>query len=117
MSGKNTPRKPYRRRTAKVPPAPGRLFAQPANDFYALPELEMRGRMLVAQGCRKVLDFTPQKICLDFGRSLVTFYGRGLRIESLIGKRLILTGRLARIEFTAKWGDDTETDADTDTTL
>lgn len=96
-----------RPRPHKPPKSPrAKLFAQPDPDFYTLPELEIRGGTVIAAGCHRVLDFTPEKVCLDFGRSLVTFYGRGLRIESLVGKRLILAGRPARIEFAAKWGED-----------
>ena len=46
-----------------------------------------------------VLDFTPEKICLDLGRTLVTLYGEELWIESLAGYRLVAAGQIARIEF------------------
>ena len=52
---------------------------------------------------RRVLDFTPQRICLDMGDTLVTLYGEELRIESFAGKRLILAGRFARVELRSKW--------------
>ncbi len=91
------PRKPMHRWYARD------LFAQPAQDFYRLPELELRGGCVVTDGCRKVLDFTPQKLCLDMGRLIVTLYGEELRIESLNGKRLVVAGRISRMEFTNKW--------------
>ena len=72
-------------------------------DFYRLPELELRGGNLLTDGCRRVLDFTPQRICLDMGDTLVTLYGADLRIESFAGKRLIAAGRFARIELRSKW--------------
>lgn len=50
-----------------------------------------------------MLDFAPEKICLDMGDFIVTFYGGGLRIESLNGKRLLLTGRITAITFQNKW--------------
>ena len=50
-----------------------------------------------------VLDFTPQRVCLDMGDTLVTLYGEELRIESFAGKRLILAGRFARVELRSKW--------------
>lgn len=50
-----------------------------------------------------MLDFTPQRICLDMGDTLVTLYGTDLRIESFAGKRLIAAGRFARIELRNKW--------------
>ena len=73
------------------------MWAKPPAGFYQLPAFEVRGRCLVTEACRKVLDFAPEKICLDMGDFIVTFYGGGLRIESLNGKRLLLTGRISAI--------------------
>lgn len=83
----------------------GALFAQPEQDFYRLPDLEIRGGFILTDGCRKVLDFDPQKLCLDMGRFVVTFYGRELRIESLNKKRAVVAGKVTRIDFSAKWSD------------
>ena len=91
------PRRPHAR------PDPRRLLALPPADFYRLPEMELRGGCLLTDGCRRVLDFTPQRVCLDMGDTLVTLYGQGLRIESFAGKRLILAGRFERVELRSKW--------------
>ena len=95
--------KPRRHRKASPRPQPPTLFAQPPAAFYTLPEIELRGGRAVVSGCRRVLTFTPEKICVDTGRVLITFYGCRLRIESLVGKRLMLAGEVARIEFLHKW--------------
>ena len=79
------------------------MLAQPTKQFYRLPEFELRGGYLMTEGCRKVLDFGAEKICLDMGSFIVTFYGTELRIESLAGKRLILAGRIQHITFQNKW--------------
>lgn len=79
------------------------VMAKTPADFYRLPEFSVRGGYLTTDGCRKVLDFTPEKICLDMGNFLVTFYGKELRIESLTGKRMILTGGITDISFRNKW--------------
>ena len=94
---KPRPRRPCAR------PDPRRLVAPPPDGFYHLPELELRGGTLLTDGCRRVLDFTPERICLDMGDTLVTLYGGGLRIESFAGKRLILAGRFTRVELRSKW--------------
>lgn len=95
--------KPRRPHKASPRPQPPTLFAQPPAAFYTLPEIELRGGCAVVSGCRRVLTFTPEKICVDTGRVLITFYGCRLRIESLVGKRLMLAGEVARIEFLHKW--------------
>lgn len=98
MNKRRRPRKP------KTRPLPVRaLLRQPEQNFYRLPELEIRGGAIVTEGCRKVLDFTPEKLCLDMGAFAVTFYGRGLAIESLNGKRAVVAGTVTRIDFAAKW--------------
>ena len=86
--------------------SPGDLFAQPPAAFYRLPEFELRGSSLLTRGCRRVLEFGPEKICLDMGSFTVTFYGAALQIESLTGKSLILTGKIRRIDFANKWGEE-----------
>lgn len=96
------PKKPHPRRRHECPD-PRRMLAPPPESFYRLPALELRGGSLLTDGCRKVLDFTPQRICLDMGDTLVTLYGADLRIESFAGKRLILAGRFERIELRGKW--------------
>ncbi|MDD4851471.1 MAG: hypothetical protein PHO10_12345, partial [Gemmiger sp.] len=85
---KNLPPPRHRGRKAERPTVKS-LFAQPPADFYRLPALEVRGGCVVTDACRRVLAFTPERILLDFGDSLVTFYGAGLKIESLAGKRLV----------------------------
>lgn len=86
------------------------MLAQPPTDFYRIPEFSVRGGYLTTDGCRRVLDFAPEKISLDMGNFLVTFYGTELRIESLSGRRLILAGKIRDISFRNKWevsGDET----------
>lgn len=82
------------------------VLRQPEAAFYSLPDLEIRSGRIFTDGCRRVLDFSPQKITLDVGRTLITFYGRALQIESLNGRRLAVAGQIARIEFAPKWEGD-----------
>ena len=53
------PKKPRPRKPRERPDL-RRLAAPPPADFYRLPELELRGGNLLTDGCRRVLDFTPQ---------------------------------------------------------
>lgn len=97
-----------RPRSHRKPAAPTLkdFLRQPDADFYRCPDLEVRSGRVYTDGCRRVLDFTPQKLCLDLGTAIVTFYGDALRIESFSGRRLAVGGHLTRIEFAAKWGED-----------
>ena len=93
-----------RRRSKRRTPAPTLhdLLRQPDADFYRLPDLEIRSGRIVTDGCRRVLDFAPQKITLDVGSTVITFYGTALRIESLNGKQLTVAERVTRIDFAPK---------------
>ena len=96
----------YRRPAAgpkRETPQPKRLFAQPEKDFYRLPDLVIRGGMVVTDGCRRILDLTPQKISLDMGAAVITLYGENRRIESLARRRLLAAGTVRRIELEKKW--------------
>ena len=96
----------YRRPAAgpkRETPQPKRLFAQPEKDFYRLPDLVIRGGMVVTDGCRRILELTPQKISLDMGAAVITLYGGNLRIESLARRRLLAAGTVRRIELEKKW--------------
>ncbi len=95
-------RRPKRRR-ASAPLALRGMLAKLPDGFYRLPEFSLRDGCLATDGCRRVLDLTPEKICLDMGGFLVTLYGTSLRIESLCGKRLLLAGRFTGITFQEKW--------------
>ena len=67
---------PPGRRAKRETPQPKRLFAQPEKDFYRLPDLVIRGGMVVTDGCRRILDLTPQKISLDMGRRSLHCMGK-----------------------------------------
>ena len=98
--------KPIKQRPRRALPHLTDLFDQPPAAFYRLPECDLRGKSLLTRGCRRVLEFTPERICLDMGSFTVTFYGAALQIESLTGKSLILTGKIRRIDFANKWGEE-----------
>lgn len=95
-------RRPHRR-PEKQNAEPGKWFCPPARDFYRLPDLVLRSGYVATDGCRRVLDFTPEKICLDLGDTIATLYGNGLKIESFSGRRLIGSGLVRSIEFRQKW--------------
>lgn len=79
---------------------PGGLFALPPKDFYSRPELHILcGGGAQLDGCRSVARLEPGCLQVVSGRWLVSLYGSDLRLESLSGRRLILSGTLSRVEF------------------
>lgn len=98
-------RRPKPQRPRAPLPTPRSLMAQPPARFYRMPELVLRGGCLVTEQCSCVLELSSERVCLDTGSALLLLYGRALRIESYVGKRLVLGGQVSRIEFRYKWGD------------
>ena len=96
-------RRSHKKRPERRREEPGRWFRSPKQDFYRLPDLLLRDGHIATDGCRRVLDFTPEKLCLDLGNTVVTLYGEQLRIESFLGRRLVSAGQVRRIEFSRKW--------------
>ena len=54
-------RKLTKKRSRQPLPSPGDLFTQPPAAFYRLPEFELRGSSLLTRGCRRVLEFSPER--------------------------------------------------------
>ena len=81
------PKKPRPRKPRERPDL-RRLAAPPPADFYRLPELELRGGNLLTDGCRRVLDFTPQRICLDMGGHPGNIVWRGPADRILRGQKI-----------------------------
>jgi sporulation protein YqfC len=100
------PPRPRPHRKAKEKQDVKSLFAQPSDNFYRLPEIEVRGGRVMTDGCRKVLAFNKAAIELDMGKSLIKVYGIDLQIESYSQKRLVIQGKIAGMKFVQKWSED-----------
>lgn len=99
-------RKLTKKRSRQPLPSPGDLFAQPPAAFYRLPEFELRGSSLLTPRLPPGAGIRPRKDMPGHGSFTVTFYGAALQIESLTGKSLVLTGKIRRIDFANKWGEE-----------
>lgn len=79
---------------------PGRLFAQPSENFYSRPELHILcGGGMQIEGCGSIAALEPGFVQVRAGRWRLSLYGEALRIDSLSGHRLLLSGTLTRVEL------------------
>ncbi len=58
------------------------------------------GRQALVEGQRGILEYTPERIAVSFGREKLTLSGDGLRIKAMNAGELLITGRIR----TAEWG-------------
>lgn len=84
----------------------GDLFAQPPAAFYRLPEFELRGqqpadpRLPPGAGIQ-----APKRYALTW-QLYSNILWRGAANRTLTGKSLVLTGKIRRIDFANKWGEE-----------
>ena len=77
-----------------------RLLSKPPQDFYARPEMHILcGGNIQIEKCGKILAFSAEHLELSAGRYAIAIYGAKLAISSLAGQRLIVSGKIQRVEF------------------
>lgn len=77
-----------RRRSSQLPP------------MTAVPCMELSGnREAVLEGCRGVLEYSPQAVRVNTGGMIVSFFGRELDLRCISPSALIIGGTITGIEF------------------
>lgn len=73
-----------------------RRYAQPRqNDLVVL-----RGqRSACVYGCRKILQYSPERICLQSGKRVVELVGKGMICTSFSGGAASVKGRILGVNF------------------
>ena len=56
-------------------------------------------REATIDGCRGVLEYTPESIRVNIGHITVRFSGRGLELRSLNDHEAVITGFIAGVDF------------------
>lgn len=56
-------------------------------------------RRVVIEGCRRVLEYEQDRICIDTPTGRVRFIGHSLCMNSLSASGAVITGRLLAIEY------------------
>ena len=65
------------------------------------PCIELSGnREAVLEGCRGVLEYSPEAIRVNTAGMIVSFLGRGLDLRCISESALIIAGCITHIEFT-----------------
>ncbi|MBQ8895560.1 MAG: YabP/YqfC family sporulation protein [Clostridia bacterium] len=62
--------------------------------------IELRGRdELLLQGCSRICEYLPERICLSYGEGVVAVNGSGLTLRHLSEEAVAIDGRIDGVEF------------------
>lgn len=77
-----------------------RLLELPESSLGGEIHIEINSqREAVVENCRGVLEYTPERIRLLAGKTVVRFCGRGLSIGSMDKSGAVVSGVITSIEF------------------
>ena len=77
-----------------------RALSLPAGSLSNGVRLEITDdRRVVVEGCRRVLEYEEDRICIDTAIGRVRFIGRSLCMNCLTESGAVVTGRLLSIEY------------------
>ena len=76
----------------------GRRLPRP--DMGSAPLIEMMGnRSVTVEGSAGILLYENDRIKINTGRMMLSFYGRGLRLRCVSGSCVEISGFISKIEF------------------
>ena len=80
---------PKKRRFFELPPLSG------------MPCIELSGnREAVIEGSKGVLEYAPERVCVNTASMAITLNGRGLNLRCISDTALIIDGFITGVEFT-----------------
>ena len=84
-----------------LPAALAERLALPEEIFPGVGRLTLSGgRQALIEGQKGILEYTPERIVVSFGREKLSLSGEGLALQAMNAGELLVTGRLR----TAEWG-------------
>lgn len=89
------------RNVRELPAALAERLALPAGLLPGEGRLTLScGRQALIEGHRGILDYTPERIVVSFGREKLSLVGDGMRLEAMNAGEILVFGRIRA----AEWG-------------
>lgn len=77
-----------------------KFFELPADLVAGTPHLEFYGnREAVVEGCRGILEYDEDIVCLNMGKTNIRFMGRGLELRNFTDHSVVIDGFILSVEF------------------
>lgn len=68
---------------------------------FGKPRLEMTGRECLVDGLQSIVEYSNDKITVNLGSQIITFFGDDLRINSFTREGAIVEGNIISMEFSS----------------
>ncbi len=84
----------------KVVTKAARILELPVDLIAGMVHFEFSGnREVVIEGCRGVLEYDENIICIDMGKMKARFMGRGLELRNFTDHSAVIDGFISSVEF------------------
>ncbi len=67
--------------------------------YFGKPRIEMAGSECLVDGLQSIIEYSNDKITLNLGTQVITFFGDDLRINSFTREGAIVEGNIISMEF------------------
>lgn len=76
-----------------------KIMPQSYDYYFGKPRLEMTGRECLVDGLQSIIEYSSDKITLNLGKQVITFFGDDLRINSFTREGAVVEGNIISMEF------------------
>jgi sporulation protein YqfC len=77
-----------------------RVLELPVDLVAGMVHFEFSGnREVIIEGCRGILEYDENIICIDTGKMTVRFMGRGLELRNFTNHSAVIDGFISSVEF------------------
>ena len=84
----------------KVVQKAAKILELPVDFISGMVHFEFSGnREVVIEGCRGVLEYDENIICIDMGKMKARFMGRGLELRNFTDHSAVIDGFISSVEF------------------
>ena len=84
----------------ELPAALAERLALPGELFPGAGKLTLSGgRQMLIEGQRGILEYTPERLVVSFGREKLSLSGNGLKLQAMNAGELLVSGRIRTVEW------------------
>lgn len=85
---------------AKVAGKAAKILELPVDLVTGMVHFEFSGnREVIIEGCRGILEYDENIICIDTGKMTARFMGRGLELRNFTDHSAVIDGFISSVEF------------------
>lgn len=78
-----------------------KISSQGYDYCFGKPRLEMTGRECLVDGLQSIVEYSSDKIIVNLGSQVITFFGDDLHINSFTREGAVVEGNIISMEFSS----------------